>query len=176
MPSNWMMIENSFPSFTGRESAKELSQDLLNYMRILVEELKYQLNNLDTTNWNTEALEKFQESTTEELNKQMLTAIQNMKMVMNEVSGIGLRLSTAEYNIRNLETDVADLQREQRGQDARLENQEGYMEAAQADIDELKQNVLGVLSRDENGNPTLGGAGLTLHLIGSIYVNGKLIE
>ena len=176
MPSNWMMIENSFPSFTGRESAREMSQNLLNYMRILVEELKYQLNNLDTTNWNEAALKKLQESTTEDLDEQMVVAIQSVKNVMNEVSSIALRLNTAEYNIRNLETDVADLQREHVELDNRLEEQEGYMEMAQADIDELQQQVLGVLGKDENGNPTLGGAGLTLHLIGSIYVNGKLIE
>lgn len=49
MSKSWMTIENDFPSFTGRESPQEMISKLTDYLFKLTNQLKYTLQNLDTS-------------------------------------------------------------------------------------------------------------------------------
>lgn len=49
----------------------------------------------------------------------------------------------------------------------------------QARIDEVGtefDEILQAVDADEDGNPTIGGEGKSVFLVGKIYINGKLYE
>lgn len=59
MPSAWTNVDANFPTITQDGDIREQISAIYNYMYSLTEELKYTLENLDKTNWNTTAMEKF---------------------------------------------------------------------------------------------------------------------
>lgn len=65
MPSNWLYIDTNFPTFTGEESSEEKITTIQNYMFMLVEQLRYSLHNLDLSNMNKTAVERYETSITE---------------------------------------------------------------------------------------------------------------
>lgn len=58
MPSNWLYIDTNFPTFTGEESPNEKITTIQNYLYMLVEQLRYTLRNLGTSNFNAAELAK----------------------------------------------------------------------------------------------------------------------
>lgn len=50
MPSNWLFVDTNFPTFTGEESTDEKISTMQNYMFMLVEQLRYSMQHLDSSN------------------------------------------------------------------------------------------------------------------------------
>lgn len=168
MPSNWSMIDNSFPTFTGREKSSEQISMLMNYMRLLVEQLQYQLRNLDTSNWNTKAMKEFQTDTTYDVEVELTKLVK-------ELASISSRLSAVENltgRMNQVETDITYLEERQNEQEQRMSDLEEDVTDAQADI----SNILMVLQVDGAGGATVGAEGKDIFLVGNIYVNGKKLE
>ena len=172
MPHAWALVDNSFPTFTEGDSPQDQITALIDYMMILTEALKYQLENLDTNNWNTTALENFQLDTTKDVSEQFATIAKQLSAVTNEVAAMKIRLSTAESRAAQAETDISYLETKQEEMDGAITDLQEQIGNAQADIDELQ----GMLSRDDQGNVVLGKTGETVHLYGKIYINGVLLE
>jgi len=59
MPSGFLQADISFPVFKGNESTDQKLSKVQNYLFMLLEQLRYTLANLDTSNWNTSALSDF---------------------------------------------------------------------------------------------------------------------
>lgn len=181
MPSNWSNVDNSFPTFTGRESAREQVIIITNYMYLLVEQLKYNLENLDTTNWNKQKLEKFQNDTTKDVEEEvkkisedLSSAIKDLMVLTQETANLVKRVNELEDlsdRMTEAEKDIGLLEKEQQDIKQSLSDLEEAMGVAQADIDEL----FSVFQRTENG-ATIGKAGEDLHLVGNVYINGVLIQ
>lgn len=57
MPGNFLTADTNFPKQTG--NTQQDVKTILNYLYMLLESLRYTLSNLDTTNWNTTALNGF---------------------------------------------------------------------------------------------------------------------
>lgn len=181
MPSNWSMIDNSFPTFTGRESSREQIIALKNYMFLLVEQMKYNLENLDTSNWNSTKLKQFQKDTTEEVEQEVETVAQDLTNTASDlltltqaVADIAARVNALEdlsERMAQAETDIAFLEKEQQETGQRLADLEEAAENAQADLDEL----LTIFRRTEDG-ATIGEAGADLHLLGNVYINNRLVQ
>lgn len=168
MPSNLLIIDNSFPTFTGKEKPNEQIAQLTNYMRLLVEQLQYQLKNLDTTNWNKKAMQDFQADTTSDV-------AEELTKLAKELASVSSRLSAVENltgRMNQAETDIAYLEKAREKTDQRVSNLEGYMEDAQADIDSMAV----VVQVDGAGGATIGTAGKDIFLVGNIYINGVKLE
>ena len=165
MPHPWALVDSSFPTFQGGEKPQEQIMALVDYMMILTEALKYQLENLDTNNWNTTALDNFQLDTTKDVSEQVAEIARQLNLMTEELAAIKTRLSAAESQTGYLEA-------KQELQNQELESLRNQMGDAQADIDELQQLV----RLDENGNIVIGAEGQDVHLYGNIYINGVLIE
>ena len=73
MPSSILNIDSGFPSFREGESAQEQNEKLLNYLYKLTEQLKYALNNLDSTNFNTAALSTLISDLGDDVSQQLVT-------------------------------------------------------------------------------------------------------
>lgn len=141
MPHAWALVDNSFPTFSEDDSPQTQITALVDYMMILTEALKYQLENLDTNNWNGTALDSFVLDTTKDVNELVGEIAKQLTVVINEVAGMKTRLSTTESRSAQMETDISYLevwQEETAQNTAALQEQMG---AAQINIDELTQRV-----------------------------------
>jgi chromosome segregation ATPase len=134
MPSNFLYIDTNFPTFTGEETSKEQIDSMLNYLRILVEQLRYTLNNLDMTNFNSKAILDWSEASKEDIQQELVTLATQLNQTNQTVAGLSRRVS----NLEGLQTRVADaeeaieeLQDTDRDHGTRLT-------AAEGDIDDLQ--------------------------------------
>lgn len=154
MPHAWALVDSSFPTFADDEKTGKKIEKLVDYMKILVEALQYQLENLDTENWNISALETFQTDTTAEVEEQVATQASYLLMLTNEIGKLSSRLQSVE-GISGQVTQMSE-----------------NLTKLTAEVEELRS----VLQKDTDGNTTLGTEGKDLHLLGSVYINGKLME
>lgn len=152
MPSNWLYIDTNFPTFTGEESSEEKITTIQNYMFMLVEQLRYSLHNLDLSNMNKTAVERYETSITEPIYARIEDGEENIADLAITAAGLGVRLSNAEGNITSLtataeglslqisdaEDDILQLGITADGLATQISN-------AQGQISSLQQTVDGVL-------------------------------
>ena len=160
MPNAWSMIDSSFPTFRGDESYKDQVHALQDYLYLLVEELKYQLANLKTDNWNTVALKKFQKDTTAdtdeqvaELAKQLTNVANRLTALSGDLSKLSDRVGTAEETIKEEIPKIWE-----------------GLELLAGDLDDLGK----IIQPDGDGGATIGREGKNLRLVGNVYINGIL--
>ena len=165
MPSAWTLIDTSFPAFTGKEKVKEQIPVILNYMYMLSEGLKYQLSNLNNSNWNSTALDDLKIETTAELVEQLQSVTEQITTILNRINSLNAQILQAEINIGELEEDHKDLEKAMEDVSSSLASLEGAM-----------MQLEGVIQEDDFGNITIGKSGKNLNLSGNIYVNGRLLE
>ena len=203
MPSNWLPIDNGFPSFTGEEPAEQQIKALHNYLYQLREGLQYSLRNLTTENFNATALDKAsqeqKDALQEELNKvynqlnqlkslcdSMSARLSNLESKVAdanaEIDGIKDRLADAEDGaealgewILKVETDVSELEQKSASLQESVSGDGGLTERTDA-LEGKVEKLEGVAQVAADGSATVGAAGKDLHLVGNIYINGVLFE
>lgn len=164
MPSNWSMIDNSFPSFTGDERPREQIAQLQNYLMLLVEQLKYQLNNLSAINWNDSALKDLQADTTKDVENELSNVAGDLSQTATDLASVVNRLSRVETALASLELTKDD-------HETRIGKLENRADELDADLD----NLFAVVKPDGTGGADIGGTGKEIRLVGKIYLNGVLM-
>ena len=168
MPSNWLSVDNNFPSFTGKENPTEQIRKIHNYLFCLKDELKFMLQNLTADNWNSAEWDKLAEDAQATMLSQvtaMGNQVSELKGLVSQVQGRVTDLSSQVSAWGEAETEIREW----------LEALE-YVAVELAEGQEsLKQAMEAVISSDEEGNPVLGKEGGKLHLMGEVYLNGVLL-
>ena len=154
MASNIMYLDTHFPTFTGRESAKEVSTTLLNYLKMLTEQLRYTLQNLDATNFNTDSLKQLKVETTEDL----VAQVTEMGKSISDLDG---GLNTLSATVRSMSSTVQEMST----------TLETVAAQAQATAESLAR-LTAAVQADADGNVTIGGTGKNVELTGNVTVNG----
>lgn len=157
MPSNILYIDNHFPTFTGEENSKEQIDIMLNYLRILVEQLRYTLKNLDTSNFNSKAMEDWSEASTEDIRQGLTTMGAELEQLTRDTSA----LSGIIGRVGNLED--------------RMNAAEGSIDSLREDVDMLKAEMAQLklsISVDEDGNAVFGKDTQSTDIRGNVYING----
>ena len=169
MGSNWNSIDNNFPTFMGDESLKDQVRLLHDFLPILIESLKYQLNNLDSSNWNTTAKKQFQSDTTQELENAMDSTDMEVAELIRLTEDLQNQTARVLRRLADLEMD-ADWQ-EQETEDLREEVDviRQMAEDSAWELDALSE----IVTINEDGSLTIGGAGKVIHLIGTVDLNGS---
>ena len=172
MPSNFLYIDTNFPTFTGEETSKEQIDSMLNYLRILVEQLRYTLNNLDMTNFNSKAILDWSEASTEDIQQELVTLATQLNQVnqdmaglsrrVNVLDGLANRVADAEEAIKELQTTVQD-------HDLRLTAAEVSITELIKEIAQLKE----IISVDDDGNAVFGKIGQRTDIKGDVYINDQ---
>lgn len=152
------MIDTSFPTFTGKESYREQVSALQDYLYLVVEELKYQLANLNAQNWNKTALEKIQAETVEPTNEEITQIKGQITTITNRLTALSASLSQLTERMDSAEEDLPKLW-------------EG-LELLAGDVDALTE----IIQPDGSGGATIGAAGKDIKLVGNVYINGVLYE
>lgn len=229
MATQWSLVDNQFPSFRGDESVKEQILALVNYMFVLVEQLKYNLSNLKSENWNTAALEAFSKESTDaaaaaaadqliqvitqlerlqgtvsSLNGQVsevpviaakVTAleeldsyheaalaaqVQQLLALQEDVSALeaadgALResLNTMDDQVGVLQTQADEAALERKALTERLDGEAGIAVQIAALTEQL--NALTLILQQQENTLTLGGEGMEVRIVGTVYVNGELL-
>lgn len=159
MPSNWLYIDTNFPTFTGEENTEEKVTTIQNYMFMLVEQLRYSLHNLDLSNMNQTAVERYETSLTEPIYARIEDGEENVAQLALTAAGLALRMNDAEGNITSLaataeglsvqisdaEDDIIQLGITAQGLASQVSN-------AQGQISSLQQTVNGFSITASNGS------------------------
>lgn len=109
MPSNWLYVDTQFPQFTD-ESPNEKITIIQNYMFMLVEQMRYTLHNLDTSNMNTTALNKFVNEITEPISVRITEGEEKMTSIQVGVDGISTRVASVETELGTVSTKYSTLE------------------------------------------------------------------
>ena len=169
MPGNILSADTQFPNFAGQENPAEQIRTIRNYLYMLLEQLRYTLNNLDAGNFNTEGLKEIQDAISQPILKQLSDTDGNLaelQVSSNEgdisqleqtAQGLSSRVGDAEGNISSLqqtanglssrvtsaEGNISTLQQTANGLSSRVSNAEG-------NISSLSQTASGLETRVAN--------------------------
>lgn len=171
MGSNWLVIDNNFPTFTGQESLKEQVRLLHDFLPIMIESLKYQLNNLDSSNWNAKAMQTFQKDTTKELEDAVDTTDAELAQVIRSLEKLETQLGSLLERQADIETDVALLEKWKTEIQTQADRTEETVEMLETAVDGLERCI----TPEEDG-ATIGGEGQVIRLVGTVYLNGTLLQ
>ena len=158
MPSNWQSIDMNFPSFTGEESPKEQIRQLHNYLFQLRQGLQYSLQNLGLKNFNAAGLKEL----TEAQKQDVTVLLQGITQAVNNLSGELNSLSGRVRDVEKLSGQIADI--------------EEWTAAAETQLKDLDDRITAleqILRVGEDGSISIGVAGRTINIVGSILINGK---
>ena len=195
MGLDWTNIENRFPVFRENESPAETIKKLHDYLYLLMNELKYTLQNLDTENWNDKALEKFSFETTKDVGEELSKVAVRLNAMATSVGNISAQLSGLANRVTDVETECSYLQDRADLSDERIKELEMDTAQHRMDLDSLADELAGVEDLREQlkelnvvldrildavkvgeESAVIGEAGKPLYLEGEIYINGVLYE
>lgn len=171
MPKDYLALDTNFPSFTGTETTDQKVDQLYNYTYMLLENLRYTLRNLDSTNFNEEGLKEI----TNPIYADIEDAEGNITKLALEAQGLALRVSNAE-------NDVTQLQITAQGLQAQITNQEGDITQIQAQANGLSVTVgqhgqaITSLQFTINGLTITGPTGTTMINGGSVYTPTLIVQ
>lgn len=168
MPGNILSADTQFPNFTGQENPAEQIRTIRNYLYMLLEQLRYTLNNLDAGNFNTEGLKEIQDAISQPILKQLSDTDGNLAELQVTAAGLASRVSSNEGNISQLEQtaqglssrvgdaegNISSLQQTANGLSSRVTSAEG-------NISSLQQTANGLSSRVSNAEGSISSLSQT---------------
>ena len=168
MPGNILSADTQFPNFAGQESPAEQIRTIRNYLYMLLEQLRYTLNNLDAGNFNSEGLKEIQDAISQPILKQLSDTDGNLAELQATAAGLASRVSNNEGNISQLEQtaqglssrvgdaegNISALQQTANGLSSRVSSAEG-------NISSLQQTANGLSSRVSNAEGSISSLSQT---------------
>lgn len=168
MPGNILSADTQFPNFAGQESPAEQIRTIRNYLYMLLEQLRYTLNNLDAGNFNTEGLKEIQDAISQPILKQLSDTDGNLAELQVTAAGLASRVSSNEGDISQLEQtaqglssrvgnaegNISSLQQTANGLSSRVSSAEG-------NISSLQQTANGLSSRVSNAEGNISSLSQT---------------
>ena len=168
MPGNILSADTQFPNFTGQENPAEQIRTIRNYLYMLLEQLRYTLNNLDAGNFNTEGLKEIQDAISQPILKQLSDTDGNLAELQVTAAGLASRVSSNEGDISQLEQtaqglssrvgdaegNISSLQQTANGLSSRVTSAEG-------NISTLQQTANGLSSRVSNAEGSISSLSQT---------------
>lgn len=132
MPNNFFSVDSRFPNIADK-SQDEINHELINYLHLLMEQLRYTMGNLGAGNFNETALGEIATGISEPIYRRIEDAEGNITQVQVTAKGLTARVESAEGDISVL-TQTSD------GLVSRVESAEG-------NISSLTQTANGLSSR-----------------------------
>ena len=168
MPGNILNADTQFPNFTGQENPAEQIRTIRNYLYMLLEQLRYTLNNLDAGNFNTEGLKEIQDAISQPILKQLSDTDGNLAELQVTAAGLASRVSSNEG-------DISQLEQTAQGLSSRVGNAEGNISSlqqtanglssrvtsAEGNISTLQQTANGLSSRVSNAEGSISSLSQT---------------
>lgn len=147
MASNFLFIDTHFPTFSGGENTREIVDSMLNYLKMLTEQLRYTMNNLDATNFNESGLKEIQTDTTAGISEEIQRLAQTVNDLNNSVNSLN-------GTVRGISQDLGDLSRS--------------VEEMQTTLAKL----IAAVAVDPDGNIAIGREDVDVAITGNVTING----
>ena len=189
MPGNILSADTQFPNFAGQENPAEQIRTIRNYLYMLLEQLRYTLNNLDSGNFNSEGLKEIQDAISQPILKQLSDTDGNLAELQVTAAGLASRVSSNEGDISQLEQtaqglssrvgdaegNISSLQQTANGLSSRVTSAEGNIStlqqtanglssrvtSAEGNISTLQQTANGLSSRVSNAEGSISSLNQT---------------
>ena len=186
MPTNILSADTGFPQLRGDQSDAEKFGEIENYLYMLLEQLRYALNNLGVENFNETSVQELSDLITEPVYMQLTDAEGRIQALTLTAQGLSQQITGLEGQVTTL-TATAD------GLNARITTAEGEITTlsataaglntrvtdAEGNLSELSQTVsglsLGVQNAAGYSKIQLLSNGVVLATSGSITLGGNVV-
>lgn len=158
MPSNWLYIDTNFPTFTQEQSTDEKVTSIQNYVYMLVEQMRYTLNNLDLRNFNKAALDKWQSVLTDPIYAKLEDEEGRLTLLQATAEGLAAQVSDAQGNISALQLTAQGLATQ--------------VSDAQGNISALQQTANGLTTRVQTAEGNISSVTQTANKINWLVASG----
>ena len=171
MPANWLYMDAKFPDFDGDISTEDKLAQVQNYLYLLVEQMRYTMQNLDTTNLNQTALNVWEEALTTPL--YLLREGEGERLTQLSVAADGLTalVQSQQQQVQEVKDAQEDAQNALEGLDQSVQEISSRVELAltsdQVEIAIEKKLAQGVDSVTTKTGFTFDDEGLTVSKTGS---------
>ena len=186
MPSNVLNIDTELPTFREDMSEKEVLTEMVSYISLLVENLRYTLRSLDQSNFNQKALEEISTGAAGSYAEQIQQLANALNSVNNSVNQLTSRMQNVETTVGTQGTAITELQGAVQvdpdtgdisigSGNVQVEVNGGTVTINQTDVDQMAEDLAdltGAVQVDANGDITIGGTGTQVDINGNVYING----
>lgn len=171
MPANWLYMDSKFPDFNGDISTEEKLSQLQNYLYMLVEQMRYTTQNLDTTNMNQTALNSWEEAITKPLYLMLEGEGERLTQLSVTADGLTALVQSQQQQVQEVKDAQEDAQNALEGLDQSVQEISSRVDLAltsdQVEIAIEKKLAQGVDTVTTKTGFTFDDVGLTVSKTGS---------
>lgn len=171
MPANWLYMDSKFPDFNGDISTEEKLNQLQNYLYMLVEQMRYTTQNLDTTNMNQTALNSWEEAITKPLYLMLEGEGERLTQLSVTADGLTALVQSQQQQVQEVKDAQEDAQNALEGLDQSVQEISSRVDLAltsdQVEIAIEKKLAQGVDTVTTKTGFTFDDVGLTVSKTGS---------
>lgn len=171
MPANWLYMDSKFPDFNGNISTEEKLEQLQNYLYMLVEQMRYTTQNLDTTNMNQTALNSWEEAITKPLYLMLEGEGERLTQLSVTADGLTAMVQSQQQQVQEVKDAQEDAQNALEGLDQSVQEISSRVDLAltsdQVEIAIEKKLAQGVDTVTTKTGFTFDDVGLTVSKTGS---------
>lgn len=171
MPANWLYMDAKFPDFDGDISIEDKLAQVQNYLYLLVEQMRYTMQNLDTTNLNQTALNVWEEAITKPLYLLLEGEGERLTQLSVTADGLTALVQSQQQQVQEVKDAQSDTQETVEGLEESLAQVSSRVELAltsdQVEIAIEKKLAQGVDSVTTQTGFTFDDEGLTVSKTGS---------
>lgn len=171
MPANWLYMDSKFPDFNGNISTEEKLEQLQNYLFMLVEQMRYTTQNLDTTNMNQTALNSWEAAITKPLYLMLEGEGERLTQLSVTADGLTALVQSQQQQVQEVKDAQEDAQNALEGLDQSVQEISSRVDLAltsdQVEIAIEKKLAQGVDTVTTKTGFTFDDVGLTVSKTGS---------
>lgn len=171
MPANWLYMDAKFPDFDGDISTEDKLAQVQNYLYLLVEQMRYTMQNLDTTNLNQTALNVWEEAITKPLYLLLEGEGERLTQLSVTADGLTAMVQSQQQQVQEVKDAQEDAQNALEGLDQSVQEISSRVDLAltsdQVEIAIEKKLAQGVDTVTTKTGFTFDDVGLTVSKTGS---------
>ena len=171
MPANWLYMDAKFPDFDGDISTEDKLAQVQNYLYLLVEQMRYTTQNLDTTNMNQTALNSWEEAITKPLYLMLEGEGERLTQLSVTADGLTAMVQSQQQQVQEVKDAQEDAQNALEGLDQSVQEISSRVDLAltsdQVEIAIEKKLAQGVDTVTTKTGFTFDDVGLTVSKTGS---------
>lgn len=167
MPNNLKIADTNLPDLSGM-SQKEQISTLTNYLYMLLENLRYVLNNLGISNFNDEELNGMQKLFNGPVIQQVQDVEGNLSTISQEVDNIITQVEDVEGNLSTISQDVDNIT-------SQVEDVEGNYSNLSQEVNSLTSTVSNLSGQFSQVKQDVDGLNVTT-AGGTTYISGNHVK